>query len=216
MLTKRGIRELSARRNWVVLPVMMAAVGAVFLYHFGMGQFRQPLTSLAADRFGETAGDVMLIALILLAIPVFLVPALIAASYANRFKVICPSCHEDISSRVDRVLATKSCPLCNERIVSDGRAHSAAAYKRYQERQSCSFVRHWLWTWPVLAGLVIMWQWFDQSAFQECPHWLWKAPLLGTALAGWTCLRTFDRRCVPQLLASLGLLGIGIYLFLNP
>jgi hypothetical protein len=213
MLTEQEVREMSARRTWAVLPAMTGAIGAVFLYFIGMGYFRELLTSLAVSRFGDTARDISPIALILPAFAIFLLPSCLAAKYAGRFKTVCPACHEDISSGTDRVLSTRCCPACGERVLGGGRTHSAAVYTRYQALRSRHFLKFWFWAWPALGGLVIAWQLFDRSAFQRCPQCLWIGPLIGTATAGWAWLRTFDRRYVPQLLASVVLLGLGAVLF---
>jgi predicted RNA-binding Zn-ribbon protein involved in translation (DUF1610 family) len=167
MLTEQEIRERSARGLWAFLPVMAGAIGMTFLYFIGMGYFRVPLTSLAASRFGDTAGDITEIARILPAFAIFLLPTCLAAHYAQRFKTLCPSCHQDISSRTKRVLSTRCCPACGERILAGGRAHSAAVYKRYQTLQSRRFLKYWFWAWPALGGVVIAWQLFDRSAFQH-------------------------------------------------
>lgn len=213
MLTEHEIRRMSARGMWAFLPVMAGAIGMTVLYFIGMNYVRVPLTSLAARGFGETAGDITEIALILGAIPIFLLPTCLAAQYAQRFKTLCPSCHQDISSCTKRVLSTRCCPACSERILAGGRTHSAAVYERYQALQSRRFLTYWFWAWPALGGMVIAWQLFDRSAFQRCPQCLWISPLIGTATAGWAWLRTFDRRYVTQLLASVVLLGLGAFLF---
>jgi hypothetical protein len=213
MLTEERLREMSARGLWVCVPAMIVATGAMFLYMSAVGHFRESLVSFAVGRFGEAAGHVFLYVLFLPAIPIFLVPTLIAAAYAGRFKTACPLCHVDISSRSKRVLLTRCCPACGDRILEGGRAHSAAVYGRYQAIQSRSFLKNWLWTWPAIGGLCVAWQWADRSAFRECPNLLWRVPLIGTAVAGWAWLRTSDRRYVPQLLASAVLFVLGAYVF---
>lgn len=213
MLTEQEVREKSARWMWVVLPVMTCALGAVFLYLIGMGSFREPLASQVGNRFGETARDMTEVALIFPAFVILVLPSGLAIRYAGRFRTVCPLCDQDISSGTDRVLATRCCPSCDERILDGGRAHSAAVYKRYQALQSRHVLTYWLWTWPALGGVAIAWQWFDRSAVQECPNSLWFPPLIGIATAGWAWLRTWDRRYVPQLLASVVLFGLGAVVF---
>jgi hypothetical protein len=212
MLTEQEVREMSARRAWVVLPAMACAVGAVFLYFIGMGYVREHVMSLAVNRFGETAGHISVLALIFPAFAIFLLPSCLALKYAGRFKTVCPSCNHDVSARTERVLSTRCCPACGERILSGGRTHSAAVYKRYQERRWRRFLSYWLWSWPALGGLVITLHLFDRSAFQQCPQCLWTVSLIGATTAGWAWLRTLDRRYVPQTLASVVLIGIGAVL----
>jgi DNA-directed RNA polymerase subunit RPC12/RpoP len=213
MLTEQEVREMSSRRTWAVLPAMTCAVGAVFLYFVGVGYFRESLTSLAVNRFGDSARDITPIALILPSFAIFLIPSCLAAKYAGRFKTACPSCKQDLSSRANRVLSTRCCPECSERILVGGRTHSTAVYGRYQAIRSRHFLRYWLWAWPALGGLVITLQVFDRSALQRCTQFLWTVPLIGTATAGWAWLRTLDHRYVPPLLASIVLLGLGAALF---
>jgi predicted RNA-binding Zn-ribbon protein involved in translation (DUF1610 family) len=213
MLIEQEVRDRSARRYRAVMSVIYCAIGAMILYFLGMVYVREPLISLAVARFGEGARGVTPIAMILPAFAIFLVPSFLAEKYAERLKIVCPSCDVDISSRTNRVLSTRCCPACGERIVGGGRTHSAAVYKRYVALQSRTFLRYWFWVWPAVGGLAIAWHSLDRSAFQRCPQTLWTAPLIGTVAAGWTWLRTFDRRYVPQLLASATLLGLGAYLF---
>jgi hypothetical protein len=212
MLTEQEIREMSSRRTWAVLPAMTFAIMAVFLYFAGMIYFRERVSSLVLDRFSGTAREIAPIAMILPAFVIFLLPSLLAARYAQKFKTVCPSCNKDISSRTDRVLLTKCCPACSEQILI-GRAHSAAVYKRYQAIRSRCFLRWWLWVWPALGGLAITWQLLDREALRQCPQNLWIPPLIGTSAAGWAWLRTSDRAYVAQLLASVALLGLGAVVY---
>jgi predicted RNA-binding Zn-ribbon protein involved in translation (DUF1610 family) len=172
MLTEREVCEMSARRTWAVLPAMTCAIGVVLLYCIGMAYFREPLTSRAGNRFGDTARHITEIALIFPAFAIFLLPSCLAAKYAGRFKTVCPSCNQDISSATNRVLSTRCCPACGERILDGGRTHSDAVYKRYQVLRRHHFLKSWLWAWPALGELLITCQLFDRSAFQQCPQCL--------------------------------------------
>lgn len=71
----------------------------------------------------------------------------------------------------------------------------------------------WFWIWPAIGSWAIIWHWFDPAAFERCPHVLFFGPLIGTATAGWTVIRTRDRRYAPQLLTSIVLLCIGAAFF---
>jgi hypothetical protein len=75
------------------------------------------------------------------------------------------------------------------------------------------FLGNWFWIWPIGGALVVVQHWFNPSAFEQCPHVLFMAPLVGTATSGWTLIRTFDRRYVPQLLASVSVLCVGATCF---
>lgn len=213
MLTEREIREKTARGMRIVAPAMIAAVGGVFLYFIGLISFREPLVALAVGRFGEAARDVIPIALILPAFAIFLLPSCLAAGYAARYRTRCPSCGEDISAGVNRLLQTRRCPECGVRIVEGGRAHSDAAYGRYIDRRSRSFLARWLWAWPALGALAIAWGRLDPSALDQCPQCRWVAPLVGIVAAGWSWLRTSDRRYLPPLLASTAILGLAAALY---
>ncbi len=213
MLTEQAIRQTSKRRMWAILPAMTCAIVAVMLYFVGVGHFREVLVSFAVNRFGETARDITPIVLILPAFAIFLVPTIAAARFADRFKTNCPSCDQDISNKSHQLLATRCCPSCNENIVDGGRVRSVTVYKRYLAVRSRSFLKYWFWAWPGLGLLCITWWLFDQSAFEQCPQCYWLPPLIGTSAAGWAWIRTFDRRYVPQLLASVVLLGVGATIF---
>jgi hypothetical protein len=213
MLTEQAIRETSRRRAWVILPAMTCAAVAAMLYFVGVGQFREALISFAVDQCGESARDITPIVLILPAFLLFLLPTLAAASYADRFKTICPSCEKDISNRTFQLLTTRCCPYCEHNILAGGRIRSAGVYRRYQSARWRSFLKYWLWAWPVLGLLCLVWWLFDQSALQQCPQCYWLAPLIGTAASGWAWVRTFDRRYLPSLLASIVLLGVGVTIF---
>jgi hypothetical protein len=213
MLTEQEVRKMSARRLWIVGPAMACGIGAMFLYLIAMNSFVEPLAFRVGDQFGDAARGMTEVALIFPAFVIFLLPSCLAARYADRFKTMCPACHQDLSSRTSRVLATRCCPSCDERVLEHGRAHSAVVYKRYQGLRSRRILESWLWIWPALGGLVILWQLIDRTAFQQCPQVLWIFSLIGAATAGWTWLRTFDCRFVPQLLASLVLLCLGAVVF---
>lgn len=213
MLTDQEVRSLSARGARVVLSAAASAIAAVFLYLMSMGFLREFLTPVIVAWFGETGRDLAPIALILPALAIFLLPICLATKYAERFKVACPSCREDLSSRVDRILATRCCPICGDRILEGGRARSAEVYRRYQAIRSRLFLRLWLWAWPALGGLSLAWGLLDRSILRDCPQYLWIAPLVGAAAAGWAWLRTGGRGYIPQFLTSILLFGFGVVLF---
>lgn len=213
MLTEPEVRAMWARRRWAVFPAMFGAGGAVLLYFAGVGSIVEPLSSLAGSRFGDAARELTPIVLILPAFAVFLLPSCLAARYAERFKTLCPLCCVEITSRSERAIATRCCPSCGARILEGGRAHSPAVYERYQALRTRQFLRRWLWGFPAVGGLAIAWRMIDHLAFQDCPQCLLMAPLIAAATAGWAWLRTFDRRYLPQVLASLVLLGFGVVLF---
>lgn len=213
MLAEQTICETSKRRTRVVLSAITCACSAMMLYFLGIEQFREVLISFAVDRFGESAGEIMPIVLILPAFPILLVPIVAAIAYADRFKTICPSCEQDISNNAHQLLTTKRCPSCSENIVEGGTPRSDAFYKRYMAARSRLFLRYWLWAWPAFGLVCIAWRLFDRTAFQQCPQCLWVAPLIGASSAGWAWIRTRDRGYVPQLSASVVFFGVGATIF---
>lgn len=212
MFTDRELREASAKRARVLLPAMAGSVAAVFLYLRSMGLLRDSLTPVAVGWLGEMGRDIIPIALILPAFAIFLLPSCLAVKYTERFKIACPSCREDLSSRVGRILFTRYCPRCGDRILEGRRTRSSEVYKRYQAIRSRRLLRLWLWAWPALGGLFLVWGLFDHSMARDCPQCLWIAPLVGTAAAGWVWLRTGGRGYLPQFLTSVLLLGLGVVL----
>jgi hypothetical protein len=79
--------------------------------------------------------------------------------------------------------------------------------------KSGTFLWYWLWALPSIGLGCVAWTLFDPSAFQECPQALFTFPLIGTTTAGWTWIRTFDRRFLPQLCCSAVLLVAGVWMF---
>ncbi len=213
MLTESEIRDAIRRRMWAVLPVLGCTVGAVMAYLVAVGHYRDPLVAIAVDHFGETAREITPLVLILPAFPIFLVPAICASSYADRFKTICPKCDSNVSSKTGQLLATRRCPSCDQRIVNDGRLRSASVYKRYLRVRSRWFLKYWFWAWPCFGIFCIAWWLVDHSAFQRCQQALWIAPLIGASASGWISIRTYTLRYAPQFLASVVVLSIGGLIF---
>ena len=75
------------------------------------------------------------------------------------------------------------------------------------------FLWYWLWLWPGMGLLCAIWGTLDPTAFERCPQVYWTFPLIGVSAAGWTWLRTRDRRYLPQALASGAILVVGAWLF---
>ncbi len=215
MLTEQGIDEIRRRQMWALFPAFLGAVAAVFIYFLVIGQVRETVISCVHERFGETASDMTPLALILPAFVVFMLPVLAACAYVDRFKTVCPSCHEDISGQWRQVQVTRCCPSCEQCILEGGRVRSVAVYKRYRAIESRVITRYWMWAWPALGLLGIICWLFDQSALQQCPQCYWLPSLIGSSVAGWAWLRTFSHRYIPPLLVSIVLFGIGAAIFWN-
>lgn len=75
------------------------------------------------------------------------------------------------------------------------------------------FLWYWLWAVPSIGLLTVVWGTLDPSAFERCPHVAFVFPLIGLAAGGWTWLRTFDHRYLPQVLYSTLLLIVGVGVF---
>jgi hypothetical protein len=75
------------------------------------------------------------------------------------------------------------------------------------------FLWYWLWLWPGIGLLCVIWGMVDPKAFARCPHVYWTFPLIGLSAAGWTVLRTYEWRYIPQLLASIVVFAIGAWLY---
>jgi hypothetical protein len=192
---------------------MAGSIAAVFLYVIGMGHLREPFSSAVEDHYGAPAREMFPILLILPALAIFLLPNMLAAQYAARFSVACPSCNQDLTSKIKYALSTRCCPFCRNRVVFGGRTHAHETYLRHQAIRSRSFLKYWLWAWPILGAATISLHLLDLSAFRQCPNALWAAPLIGTATAGWAWLRTWDHRYLPTSILSAVLLGAGVFLF---
>ena len=72
---------------------------------------------------------------------------------------------------------------------------------------------YWLWLWPGIGLLSVVWGLLEPTAFERCPQVYWTFPLIGMSAAGWTWLRTSERRYVPQLLASIAVFTIGAWFY---
>jgi hypothetical protein len=213
MLNEQKIREAEASARRVMLSVMLCAAGCMLLYLLVLIQFRDAILAVADSRLGDAARPVVMFVLIALVVPLFLAPLMMAAQYATRFRVECPLCGADVLSCAARVLATRACPSCNQRIVEGGRAHSSTVYERYRRIASASFLRVWLWAWPAIGAGAIAMQLLDPSAWRQCPAVLWHSPVFGTCLSGYAWIRTWDRRYLPPFLVSLCLVVPGALLY---
>ena len=85
--------------------------------------------------------------------------------------------------------------------------------RRQLDASSSRFLQYWLWLWPGIGLLCAVWGLLEPIAFERCPQVYWTFPLIGLSAAGWTWLRTFERRYVPQLLSSIVVFVIGAWLY---
>ena len=194
MLTEQQVRETLRQRSRILVPVILSSAMALCAYLVLIGGFLH-------------SGWGFL--LIFPAFAVFLIPLAIVDRYASRFTSLCPACSVDVTMKTRQMIATRCCPDCGERIVAGGRVRDIAVYKRFCQLRTVSFLKYWLWAWPVLTSLALVWHWFDPGALQNCRHLLFVPSLVGFSAAGWAWLRTTSPWYIPQCLASLSLLVIG-------
>jgi hypothetical protein len=205
VLTEGHIREMERGRRRVLAPALAAATLLVFAIIGAFAYFRESLTA--------RAGEVAHLALPLAAIGAFLFICMLAERRARRFALHCPECAADISASTPRLLATRRCPACEERVVEGGAARSSAVYERYQSIRSRIFLGNWLWLWPGMGLIAIAWADNDPLAFQRCPQAVWAFPLIGATAGGWSWIRTRDGRYVPPTLTSLAVLCLGTWMY---
>jgi hypothetical protein len=211
MYTEHELREMMRRDKWVLLPAMSFAVAAVFVYLIVMGQLRPGFEEALGNHFSKRTADASFVFLIPPAIAVFLAPLLIAERRIKRWNPRCPSCASPLG-RLDKVIATRSCPTCDTQIIVAKRTRPGAAFSRMLDRQSRGFLVYWLWLWPALTTAGFIWWYFDPDKAQAC-RVIWIVPLIGAAVSGWTWIRTFDRRYVLQAIVSSILLGVEFTIF---
>jgi len=122
--------------------------------------------------------------------------------YTERIKTICPQCHADVSSRYHWLLATRRCPLCDERIIDGGVVRQSTVYRRFLKIRSRVFLRRWLWAWPLFSIAVLLAFCLKPDLFRSNPMPAILPAFIGTCVAGWVALRTLDKRYAPPLVAS--------------
>ncbi len=221
MLTEQEIREMSARRWWALVLGMAGAVAGMFLAMIGMFSlfisFKEPLGTWVASRLGDTVRDMIPGLAPLSGMVIFFPTICFAAHFAQRFKMLCPSCHKDILPGGKRLVLTRCCPECNERIVAGGRTHSATVYRRYCHYKERRLFGFFLWLGPALAVMLAACEWLDRSALAHRPsNWVagpFMGGMFGAGTNGYIWLRTFDRRCIAPLAVSVILLVLSVYLF---
>lgn len=213
MLIAQEIRRTSQRRTRVLAFALFCASWSMIVYFVVFAHLLKPPIARNAESLGARVVDTIEVVAVLSSIAIFLVPMAIGTGYANRLSTRCPTCGDDLSKRVEQLLATHCCPLCDVEVVAGGRRHSREAYERYKSKRSRRFLWYWLWAWPVMSISMMTWSVFDRSAFERCPQLFVMIPLLGTSTAGWTWLRTRDWRYSPQSISSLALIGLGAYFF---
>lgn len=77
------------------------------------------------------------------------------------------------------------------------------------------FLFYWLWVWPLFGGLVLVWNAISPATFRNCGQVLFVPGLIGSVAAGWTTLRTMDKRFSPQLGAAAIVLVLGVAQYWN-
>ena len=185
----------------------------MFAYFAVVGYWRDSFVDLAQQHVGETAADLLPLALILPSLGFFLVPSVWGERKSKRHAFVCPHCNTDLSRSTRRVIATRCCRSCGKQIVEGRRTHGSKAFERLSRIEQRRFLIYWFWAWPVLGMLILGYHWFDPSALNNCPHMLFMPGLIGTAAAGWAFARTMDKRYIPQLGAAAMVLCLGVNAF---
>lgn len=202
MLTEQEIRKALSLRTRIALSGCAIAVVCVMVY-----------LVFVVHEYVQNSTDFLEAILILLGIPIFLIPLNVAEVLTRRFRTFCPMCGDNVSRYTAEILARRVCPLCDHRIIADGRVRSREVYQRFRYHQARKFLKYWFWVWPVLSLLFLGFWYWDPSSVRRCSHFLVLAPIMGTSAAGWTWCRTFDYRYLPQFLSSVVLLIINAIVY---
>lgn len=194
---------------------MAIAVVVVFGYLGVVAFLRDPLVDVARQRVGRTTAEFVPLALIVPSIAVFLTPLVWAERKCKRFALICPECDSDVTRSTARILATRCCSSCGNRIVQGGLTRPPEVFDRYSRLKQRRFLVFWFWVWPVLGASALVTHWVHPSALANCIQVLFLPGLIGTVATGWAFARTADRRYLPQFGASAIVLAIGTAMFWN-
>ena len=201
LITEQRLRELHCSRTWAAVRAMSVALTLFFCCFAVLVAFQKEILS-ALSWLGPAVARMAPAISAASGLAVLVLLFYLVGKYTDRFKIGCPKCNDDVSTRIEYLRLTRSCPSCNQRIVEGGRVRSSETFKRYQRLRGRSFLKHWLWVWPIAGGVCLA-IWVTQpAAFGGNPTIVCLFPLIGTAVAGWSYIRTLDRRYAPQLLAS--------------
>ena len=144
----------------------------------------------------------------------FLIGCWVGDRRAKPYSIECPSCDKDLMLSANRILKTRSCSACEKRVVSGGKLRSNRVYARFCRQGSRKYLVYWFWIWPVGGAVILASHFVWPQSFANCPHVIFIFGLIGTTAAGWTLVRTFDRRYVLQTIASAIILFLGFRAFL--
>ncbi len=209
MFTEAEVKKRSKDRFRIIIPGLTIGVMAIFAYFGLLERVKEPLLESARTLFGPTVSDLLLFALILLVIPLFLTPCLIAERFAKKHSLICPNCNADLNRVVRRVLKTRCCSKCGSRIVEGGRVRQSKVYDRWRMLRACHSLVYWFWIWPIVGTICILSIWTMPSTFQNCRQMPMLIGLIGTSSTGWALIRTRDKRYLLSFLASTVIFAIG-------
>ena len=209
------LRTKSKQRFSLILPAMCFGVLAMFGYFGLLALVRDDVVAWANHNFGANSENWIMFPLIIPAILIFLLPTCVAERKAKRYSIPCPSCNNDLTLSVPRVLKTRCCSNCGKRVVENGKMRSNETYSRYCQRQWRNYLVYWFWTWPVCGVTILIWHRFGSSSFENCQHMIFVFGLLGTIASGWALIRTYDYRYLPQTIASMIVLALGIFTFIQ-
>lgn len=143
----------------------------------------------------------------------FLLPTCFAEIRAKRYSISCSHYTKDLTQSIYKILTTRCCGNCNNRIVENGKLRSNETYARYCQRRWRNYLVYWFWAWPACGVAMLFWHLMDSSAFEHCPHMIFLFGLIGAIATSWAMMRTSDIRYLVQALASAIVLVLGISVF---
>ncbi len=213
MFTEAEVKKRSKDRLRIIIPGLTFGVMAIFGYFGFLVWVKEPLLKSASALLGPMVSNVLLFVLMLLVIPLFLTPILIAERLARKHSLICPNCNADLNLLVPRVLKTRCCSKCGSPIVEGGRVRQSNVYDRWRMLRARHFLVYWFWIWPIVGTICILSIWTMPSTFQNFLQMPMLFGLIGTSSTGWALIRTRDKRYLLSFLASTVLLAIGLKYF---
>jgi hypothetical protein len=211
LLTAADINTLAKKRNQIMMVALVVGIAGIAVYLTGIGLLFDLFRNPGTHRHPRPEDGFSFLAF--LPVHAILIGTLSwGERKVLRYAITCPNCHADITRVSQKIIATRCCHHCNQRIVEEGRTHGIAAFRRLARIQQRRFLIYWLWVWPIMAAVFFLLSQFDQTMLQNCPQILVAPGILGAVSAGWSFARTLDYRYFPQLIASAAVLVWGFRL----